>query len=227
MESHRNQQHNGNKKITNTWKLNSTHLNLWVKEDFWRKKRNEDENIKICYCSITKSHPTLCNPMDYSIPGFPVLHYLLDFVQTHVHWVDDTINHLILCHPLLLLPSMFPSITVFSSELAFHIRWPKHWSFSFSTSLSNECLGLISFSIDWFDLLAVQGTLKSLLQHHSSKALILWCSGFFMVQLSHLYMTTGKIIALTTWPLLAKWHLCFLIHCLGWSQLFFQGASVF
>ena len=106
-------------------------------------------------------------------------------------------NHFILCHSLLPLPFYLSRIKVFSNKSVLCIRWPKHWSFSFSTSLSNECLGLISFSIDWFDLLAVQGTLKSLLQHHSSKALILWCSGFFMVQLSHLYMTTGKTIAFT------------------------------
>ena len=105
-------------------------------------------------------------------------------------------NHLILCQPLLLLPSIFPSIRVFSYELALCIRWPKDWSFSFSISLHNEYLGLISFRIDWFDLLAVQGTLKSLLQHRNSKATILWCSVFFMLQLSHPYMTTGKTIAL-------------------------------
>ena len=105
-------------------------------------------------------------------------------------------NHLILCHPLL-LPSIFPSIKVFSNESAPLIRWPKYWSFSFSISPSNEYSRLISFRIDWFDLLAVQGTLKSLLQHHSSKASILWCSAFFMVPLSRLYMTTGKTIALT------------------------------
>ena len=104
-------------------------------------------------------------------------------------------NHLILCHPLLLLPSFFPSIKVFSNELALYIRWLKYWSFSFS--LSNEYSGLISFRIDWFDLLAVQGTLKSLLQHHSSKASIIWHSAFFTVQLSHPYMTTRKTIALT------------------------------
>ena len=106
-------------------------------------------------------------------------------------------NHLILCHPLFLPPSIIPSIRIFSSELAFYIRWPKYWSFSFSISPSNECSGLISFRIDWFNILAVQGTRKSLLQHHSSKAPILQCSAFFMVQLSHPYMTTGKIIALT------------------------------
>ena len=105
-------------------------------------------------------------------------------------------NNLILCHPLLLLPSIFPSIRVFSNEVALCIRWPKYWSFSFSISPSNEYSGLISFRTDWFDLLAVQWNLKSLLQHHSSKASILQCSAFFMVQLSHLYMTTGKTIAL-------------------------------
>ena len=113
-------------------------------------------------------------------------------------------NHLILCHPLLLLPSIFPSIRVFSDESALHIRWPKYWSFSFSISLSNEYSGLISFRMDWLDLLAVQGTLKSLLQHHSSKASILWCSALFIVQLSHPYVTTGKTIALTRWTFVGK-----------------------
>ena len=111
-------------------------------------------------------------------------------------------NHLILCHPLLLLPSIFPSIRVFSNESALCIRWPKYWSFSSSISPSNEHPGLISFRIDWLDLLAVQGTLKSLLQHHSSKASILWCSAFFVVQLSHPYTTTGKTIDLTRWTFL-------------------------
>ena len=108
-------------------------------------------------------------------------------------------NHLILCRLLLLLPSIFPSVRVFSNESVLHIRWPKYWSFSFNISPSNEPPGLISFRIDWFDHLAVQRTLKSLLQHHSWKASILWCSVFFMVQLSHPYMTTGKTIALTRW----------------------------
>ena len=111
-------------------------------------------------------------------------------------------NHLILCRPLLLLPSIFPSIRGFSNESALRIRWPKYWSFSFSPS--NDYSGLISFSMDWFDLLAVQGTLKSLLQYHSSKASILWPSAFFMVQLSHLYMTTGKTIALTRQTFVGK-----------------------
>ena len=108
-------------------------------------------------------------------------------------------NHLILCRPLLLPPSIFPSIRVFSNESVLRIRWPKYWSFSFSISPSNEYSGLISFTMDWLDLLAVQGSLKSLLQHHSPKASILRHSGFFVVQLSHLYMTTGKTIALTRW----------------------------
>ena len=112
-------------------------------------------------------------------------------------------NHLILCRPLLLLPSIFPSIRVFSKESVLHIKWPKYWNFSFSNSPSNEYSELISFRIDWFDL-AVQGTLKSLLQHHSSKASILWCSAFFIVQLSHPYMTIGKTVALTIWTFVSK-----------------------
>ena len=124
-------------------------------------------------------------------------------------------NHLILCH--LLLPLIFPRIRVFSNESALHMRWPKYWSFSFNINPSSEHPGLISFRMDWSDLLAVQGTLKSLLQQHSSKASILQHSTFFIVQLSHPYMTTGKPIALTDGPLLTKWCLCFLICCLGWS----------
>ena len=113
-------------------------------------------------------------------------------------------NHLVLCHPLLLLPSVFPSIKVFSTESVLRIRWPKYWSFTFSVSPYNEYSGLISFRMDWLGLLAVQGTLRSLLQHHSSKASNLWCSAFFIVQLSHLYMITGKTIALTKWTFVAK-----------------------
>ena len=113
-------------------------------------------------------------------------------------------NHLILCHPLLLLTSIFPSIRVFSNESALHIRWPKYWSLSFNICPSNEHPGLISFRMDWLDLLVLQGTLKSLLQHHSSKASILGCSAFFIVQLSHSYMATAKTIALTRWTFLAK-----------------------
>ena len=113
-------------------------------------------------------------------------------------------SHLILCHPLLLLPSIFPSIRVFSNESVLRIRWPKYWSFSFNISRSKDYTGLISFRIDWLDLFAVQRTLKSLLQHHSSKALFLWLSAFFMVQLSHPYMTIGKTIALTRWTFVGK-----------------------
>ena len=113
-------------------------------------------------------------------------------------------NHLILCHPLLLPPSIFPSIKILSNASVIHIRWPKYWSFGFSISPSNEYSGLISFRMDWLDLLAVQGTLKSLLQHHSSKASILRCSAFLIVQLSHPYMTTGKTIALTRWTFFGK-----------------------
>ena len=125
-------------------------------------------------------------------------------------------SHLILCRPLPLPPSIFPRTRVFSNESALHIRWPKYWSFSFNISPSNEHPGLISSRMDWLDLLAVQGNLKSILQHHSSKASILRHSAFFIVQLSHPYMTTGKTIALTR-PLLAKSCLCFLICYLGWS----------
>ena len=135
--------------------------------------------------------------MEYSTPGFPVHHQLPELTQTHVHPVSDAIQPSLLCHPLLLLPSIFPNIRVFSNQSAPPVRRPKYWNFSITISLSNECSVLISFWIDWLDFLAVQGTLKSLLQHHSSKASILWCSAFFMVQLSHLYKTTGKAIALT------------------------------
>ena len=126
-------------------------------------------------------------------------------------------NHLILCRPLLLLPSIFPSIRVFSNESALHIRCPKYWSLSFNISPSNEHPGLISFRMDWLDLLEVQGTLKSLLQHHSSKASIFRCSAFFIVQLSHSYMTTGKTIALTRWTFAGKVMSLLLICYLGWS----------
>ena len=143
--------------------------------------------------SVTQSCLTLCDPMDCSALGLPVHHQLLEFTQTHAHWVSDAIQP---SHPLsslLLLPSIFPTIRVFSNESALRLRWPKCWSFSISPS--NERPGLISFRIDWFNLLAVQGTLKSLLQHHSSKASILWHSAFFTVRLSYPYMTTGKTIA--------------------------------
>ena len=136
--------------------------------------------------------------------GFPVHHQLLELTQTHVHQVSDAIQS---SHPLLspsLLPSIFPSIRFFSNESVLRIRWPTYWSFSFSISPSNEYSRLISFRIDWFVLLAVQGILKSLLRYHSSKVSILQCSAFFIVQLSHPYMTTGKTIALTRWTFVGK-----------------------
>ena len=140
--------------------------------------------------------------MDYSMSGFLVHHQLLKLAQTHVHRVGDAMQP---SHCSLLLPlSIFASIRVFSNESVLHIRWPKYWSFSFSISPSNEYSGLISFRIDWFGLPAVQGTLKSLLQHHSSKASILWHSAFFMVQLSQSYITTGKNINLTRWTFFSK-----------------------
>ena len=141
--------------------------------------------------------------MDCSTPVLPVHHQLPEFTQTHVHGVSDASDHLVLCRALLPL-SIFSSIRVFSNESVLRIRWPKYWSFSFSISLSNKYSGLTSFRMDWLDLLAVQGTLKSLLQHHSSKASILWHSAFFIVQLSHPYMTTGKTIALTRWTFIGK-----------------------
>ena len=163
-----------------------------------------DGQVSSAVSSVTQSCPTLCDSMDCSMPGLPVHHQLLRFTQTHVHWVEIPSNYLILCHPLLLLPSIFPTIRTFSNESVLHIRWPKDWSFSFSISPSNEYSGFISFRMDWLDLLAVQGTLKSLLQYHSSKASILWHSAFFIVQLSHLSMTTGNTIALTRWTFVGK-----------------------
>ena len=127
-----------------------------------------------------------------------------EFPQTQVHRVGDAIQHLILCHPILLLPSIFPSIRVFSNESVLHIRWPKYWSFSFSIRPANKYSGLISFRMDWLDLLAVQGALKSLLYHHSSKASILRHSAFFIVQLSNPYMTTGKSLVLTRQTFVSK-----------------------
>ena len=145
----------------------------------------------------------LSHALLFVIPWTAALQASLSFTVSHsllkLMSVESVMpsNPLILCHPLLLLPLIFPSIRVFSNEWAFHTRWPGYWSFSFSISPSNEYAGFISFRIDWFALLAVQGTLKSLLQHHNSKVSVLQCSAFFMVQLSHLYITTGKTIALT------------------------------
>ena len=158
-------------------------------------------NIFSRFSSVTQSCLTICHPMDCITPGFPVHHQHLELAQTHVCRVCDAIQ---LFHPLLPLPSIFHSIRVFSNESVLHIMWPKYWSFSFSISPSSECSGLIFFRMDWLDLRAVQRTLKSLLQHHSSKASILWYSTFIIVQLWHPYMTTGKTIALTRWTLVGK-----------------------
>ena len=158
----------------------------------------------IQFSSVAQSCLTLCDPLNRSMPGLPVHHQLLEFTQTHVHQVGDAIQP---SHPL---SSPFPpsldlsSITVFSNESSLHIRCPKYRSFSFNISPSNEHSGLISFRMDWLDLLAVQGTLKSLLEHHSSKAEVLWHKSFFIVQLSNPYMTIGKTTALARWTLLAK-----------------------
>ena len=149
---------------------------------------------------VIQSCPTHCDLVNCSTPGFTISQNLLKLMSNELVMPS---NHLILCYSLL-LPSVFPSIKVFSNESVLHIRLPNYWSFSFSISSSNDYSGLISFRIDWFDLLAVQATLKSLLQHHSSKASVLQRSSFFMVQLSHPYITTGKIIALTVWTFVGK-----------------------
>ena len=162
----------------------------------------QEENGSLCYrrllffccCSVIQSCPTLCGPVDCGMPGSLVSSTTSQSLLKLVSVMPP--NHLILCYPLLLLPSIFPSIRVLSNEFVLHIRWAKYWSFSFRISSSNEYSGLISFKNDWFDLPAVQGTLKSLLQHHSLKTSILWHSAFFMVQLSHPYMTPGKTIDL-------------------------------
>ena len=167
---------------------------------FGEKKNQKTESILLS--SVAQSCLTLCNPMDCSTSGLPVHHQLLELTQTHVRQVSDAIQP---SNPLLSpspLPSIFPNIRVFSIESVLRIRWPKYWSFSISPS--NEYSGLISFRTDWVDLLAVQGTLNSLLQHHSSKASILQCSAFFIDQLSHPYMTTGKTIALTRQTFVSK-----------------------
>ena len=156
------------------------------------------------FSSVAQLFSTLCSPMDCSMPGLLSITNSRSLLKLLSIELVVPSNHTILCRPLILLPSIFPSIRVFSNESVLRIRWPKYWSFSFNISPSKEYSGLISFRMDWLDLLAVQGTLKSLLQHHSSKASLLWHSAFFMVQLSHLYMTTGKTTALTVWTFVSK-----------------------
>ena len=169
--------------------------------------------LPIQFSSVTQSCPTLRphGPQDLSITNSQSLLSLMSIESVMPS------NRLILCHPILLLPSVFPNIKVFSNESALHIRWPNYWSFSFNISPSDEHPGLISFRTDWLDLLAVQGTLKSLLQHHSSKASILRLSVFFIVWLSHPCMTTGKTTALTRWTFIGKIMSLLFIYCLGWS----------
>ena len=162
--------------------------------------------VSVQFSSVDQSCPTLCDPMNRSMPGLPVHHQLLEFTQTHVHWVSDASSSLILCHPLLLLPPFPPSIRAFSNDSTLHVRWSKYWSFSFSISPFKEHPGLISFRMGWLDLLSVQGALKSLLQHHSSKASVLQRSACFAVQLS---LVTGKCNLNLQWDIL---------YPLGWQK---------
>ena len=177
--------------------------------------------------SVAQSCPTLCDPMNLSTPGLPVHHNSWSLLKLMSIESVMPSSHLILCHPLLLLPPIPPSIRVFSNKSTLPIRWPKYWSFSFSISPSNEHPGLISFRMDWLDLLAVQGTLKSFLEHHSSKASILQCSAFFIVQLSHPYMTTGKTIALTRRTFDGKVSSLLFNMLPRLVILSFQGVSIF
>ena len=169
-------------------------MNEWISQMWF-----QFSSVKFS-CSVV----WLWDRMDFSMPHFPVHLQIPEFTQTHAIELVMPSKHLILCHLLLLQPSIFPSIRILSNESALHIRWPKFWSFSLSISPSNEYSGLISFRMTWMDLLTVQGTLKSLLQHHSSKASVLWHSAFFIVQLSHPSMTTGKTIALTRQTFVGK-----------------------
>ena len=154
--------------------------------------------------SFAQSCSTFGDPMNRSMPGPPVHHKLPEFTQTHVNESVRPSSHLILCCPLLVMPPIPPRIRVFSNESTLCMRWPKYWSFSLNIIPANEHRGLISFMMDWLDLLAVQGTLKSLLQHHSSKASIFWCAAFFTVQISHPYMNNGKTTDLTRWTFVGK-----------------------
>ena len=169
-----------------------------------RKIKFNKHYLSVQFSSVIQSCPTLCDPMTRSTPGFPIHHQLPEFTQTRVHRGRDAIQPSQLCRPLLLLSPIPPSIRVFSNESTLLMRWPKYSSFSFSIIPSKEIPGLIAFRMDWLDLLAVQGTLKSHLQHHSSKVSILWRLTFFTVQFSHPYMTTGKTIGLTRQTLVGK-----------------------
>ena len=175
---------------------------MWITIHLGYSNHQQMGDNTLWFSLVTQSRcSTLCDPMDCNTPGFPVHHQLLELTQTHVLWVGDAIQP---SHPLLSSSPPAFSIRVFSNESVFHIRWPKYWSFRFSISPSNEYSGLISFRMDWLDLPVLQGTLKSLLQHHSSKASILLSSAFFIVQLSYPYMTTGKTIALARCTFIGK-----------------------
>ena len=184
---------------------------VWY-DGFYYTNDNNNEYYKIIistnraiqFSSVVQSCPTPCDPMNCSMPGLPVITNSQSPLKPMSIESVMPSNHSTLCRPLLLLPSIFPSIRVFSNESALRIRWPNYWSFSFNISPSNEHPGLIFFRMDWLDLLAVQGTLKSLLQHDSIKGSILRHSAFFIVQLSHPYITTGKTIALTRWTFVDK-----------------------
>ena len=190
------------------WKPHLTKARVQQRRPSEAKKTEQSLKCKtLCVVqvsSVAQSCPTLCDPMNCSTPGPLSITNSRSSPKLMCIELVMPSNHLILCCPLLLLPSILPSIRVFSNESALCIRWPKYWSFSFSIGPSNEHPGLISFKMDWLDLLAVQGTLKRLLQHHRSKASILRCSAFLIVQLSHPYMTTGKTIALTRWTFVGK-----------------------
>ena len=183
--------------MTNVKEVTSETRDIYL---VWRLEKTESLKVNKS-CSVTKLCLTFCDPIDCSSLSLTISWSLLKFMSIKLVVPP---NHLILCHPLPLLPSIFPIIRVFFNESDLSIRWTKYWSFSFSISPSNEYLGLISFRIDWFELLTAQGTLKSLLQHHISKTSILQCSAFPVVQLSHPYLTSGKSIALTIWIFVGK-----------------------
>ena len=180
-----------------------------------------------CFCSVTKSCLTLCDHMNCSTSGLPVRHQLPEFTQTHVHRIGELSSHLSLCHPLLLLPTIPPSIRVFSNESTLRMRCQSIGVSALASVLPmNEHRGLISFRMDWLDLLDIQGTLKSLFQHHNSKASILQHSAFFTVQLSHPYMTTGKTIDLTRWTFVGK-VMSLLLNMLSRLVITFLPRSIF
>ena len=201
-------------------------MGYWLVSVYHQSTQVEWKLHEVGCCSVGQSCWTLYDVMDCSTPGFLVVMNSRSLLKLMSIESVMPSNHLTLCRPLLLLPSIFPSIRVFLNDSALRVRWPKYWSFSFNISPSNEHPGLISFRMDWLDLLAVQGTLRSLLQHHGSKASILWHSAFFAVQLSHPYMTTGKTIALTRWTFVGK-VMSLLFNLLSRLVITFLPRSVF